>query len=94
MPTESDTIAAIATAAGRGALGIVRLSGPDAVAIAGRVFRGVSGDPASFESHTVHFGRVVSDDGLIDTVLLNVMRAPRSYTGEDSVELSCHGGRV
>ena len=94
MPADTDTIAAIATPAGRGALGIVRMSGPEAVAIAGRVFRGASGDPAGFESHTVHFGRVVSGDGLVDTVLLTLMRAPRSYTGEDTVELSCHGGRV
>lgn len=89
-----DTIAAIATPAGRGALGIVRLSGPQACAIAGRVFRGDGGDVASLPSHTVHLGRVVSDGECLDTVLLTVMRAPRSYTGEDTVELSCHGGRV
>ena len=92
--TNADTIAAIATPAGPGALGIVRLSGPEACAIAGRVFRSGTGDPASFESHTVHFGRVATDGETLDTVLLTVMRAPRSYTGEDTVELSCHGGRV
>lgn len=89
-----ETIAAVATAPGRGALGIVRVSGPEALAVAGRVFRGEGGDPAGFESHTVHFGRVVSAGDLVDTVLLTVMRAPHSYTGEDTVELSCHGGRI
>jgi tRNA modification GTPase len=89
-----DTIAAIATPAGRGALGIVRVSGPEALAVAGRVFRGAGGDPSSFASHTVHFGRVVSAGDLVDTVLLTVLRAPRSYTGEDTVEASCHGGRI
>ena len=89
-----DTIAAIATPAGRGALGIVRLSGPEALAIAGRVFRGSAGEPSGFASHTVHLGQAVSDGELLDTVLLTVMRAPRSYTGEDTAELSCHGGRV
>jgi len=91
---KAETIAAIATPAGPGALGIVRLSGPEACAVAGRVFRGGADDPGSFESHTVHFGRVVSNGETLDTVLLTVMRAPRSYTGEDTVELSCHGGRV
>lgn len=91
---DADTIAAIATPAGRGALGIVRLSGPEACVIAGRVFRGEGGNPSSFPSHTVHFGQVVSNGELLDTVLLTVMRAPRSYTGEDSVEFSCHGGRI
>ena len=89
-----DTIAAIATPAGRGALGIVRLSGPEACVIAGRVFRGEGGDPSSFPTHTVHLGRVVSDGEFLDTVLLTVMRAPHSYTGEETVEVSCHGGRV
>jgi tRNA modification GTPase len=92
------TIAAIATPAGRGALGIVRLSGPAACAIAARVFRCKGGrtdsDPTSFASHTVHLGEVRADGHLVDTALLTVMRAPRSYTGEDTVELSCHGGRV
>ncbi len=94
----ADTIAAIATPAGRGALGIVRLSGPEACAIAARVFCGKGGrtdsDPSSFASHTVHLGDVQSDGDFVDTVLLTVMRAPRSYTGEDTLELSCHGGRV
>ena len=90
----NDTIAAIATPAGRGALGIVRLSGPEAYAIAGGVFRGRDGEPSSFATHTVHLGRAMSDGEFLDTVLLTVMRAPRSYTGEDTVELSCHGGPI
>jgi len=89
-----DTIAAIATPAGRGALGIVRLSGPEACAVAERVFRSGQGDVSSLPSHTVHLGQVVSEGELLDTVLLTVMRSPRSYTGQDAVEFSCHGGRV
>jgi tRNA modification GTPase len=87
-----DTIAALATPAGEGALAVIRISGPDAIAVAERVFRG--GAPlARAATHTVHHGSVVGAHGeLIDEVLATVFRAPRSYTGEESVEISCHGG--
>lgn len=85
-----DTIAAITTPLGQGGVGVVRISGAIAIDIANKVF---TGDVASFVSHTAHWGRIVDLDGSpIDDVLLLVMRAPRSYTGEDTVEVSCHGG--
>jgi tRNA modification GTPase len=88
-----DTIAAIATALGPGAIAIVRLSGDAAVAVADTVFRGVR--LADCPSHTVHHGRILDADGAtVDEVLATVMRAPRSYTTEDMVEFGCHGGSV
>lgn len=87
----TDTIAAIATARGRSALAIVRVSGADAVRIAAGVFSGVNLQGAA--ANTVHFGYVRGRDGdALDQVLATVFRAPRSATGEDVVELSCHGG--
>ncbi len=86
-----DTIAAIATARGRAALAIIRLSGSDAVRIAASRFAGK--DLAAVEAQTMHFGRFVTEDGTeIDQVVASVFRAPRSATGEDVVEFSCHGG--
>ena len=87
-----DTIAALATPAGEGALAVIRISGPGAIAVADSVFRG--GAPlARAGTHTVHHGFVVDGRGeRLDEVLAAVFRAPRSYTGEESVELSCHGG--
>ena len=90
-----DTIAAIATPIGTGAIGVVRISGDEAVAAAERVFRSRSGALVSqFSSHTVHLGFVVdpSSEQIIDECLLTLFRAPSSYTGEDVVEISCHGG--
>jgi tRNA modification GTPase len=87
-----ESIAAIATAPGAGALAVVRVSGPDAVAIGDRVFRGTSG-LASSGGYTVHHGSIVgAGDERFDEVLVTVFRAPRSYTGEDMIEISCHGG--
>ena len=89
----SDTICAISTAAGNGAIALVRLSGSQAVAIADRVFssrkRGFS--LAKQASHTAHFGTISNNGAVIDEVLLTVFRAPHSYTGEDIVEIGCHG---
>lgn len=86
----TDTICAIATATG-GAIGIVRVSGPEAIAITCRVF---SRDISYVKSHTIHYGNIIDTDGtVIDEVLVSVFRAPHSYTGEDSVEISCHGSR-
>ncbi len=92
-----DTIAAIATPPGEGGIGIVRLSGPDALEVASRVFSPSSGiDPRQCASHTIHHGHVGEPDtgAVIDEAILLLMRAPRSYTGEDVVELHGHGGRV
>lgn len=91
MQSEQDTIAAIATARGRAALAVVRLSGPEAIPIAASCFRG--NDLNGATSHTAHFGYVLSRDGsTIDQVVATLFRAPRSSTGEDVVEVTCHGG--
>jgi len=92
-----DTIAAVSTPVGEGGIGIVRLSGVAAIEIADKIFVSKSGalrKVAGFKSHTVHYGHVVSGKGpeIIDEVLLTVMRAPKTYTKEDIVEINCHGG--
>ncbi|HMB93874.1 MAG TPA: tRNA uridine-5-carboxymethylaminomethyl(34) synthesis GTPase MnmE [Rhodothermales bacterium] len=87
----ADTIAALATARGRAALAIVRLSGPKAIEITAACFRGK--DLSTADSHTAHVGFMQTpDDEDIDQVVVTVFRAPRSVTGEDVVEISCHGG--
>ncbi|MBI5150048.1 MAG: tRNA uridine-5-carboxymethylaminomethyl(34) synthesis GTPase MnmE [Candidatus Omnitrophica bacterium] len=88
-----DTIVAIATPLGQGGIGIVRLSGKNAVSIADRMFLSKSKKkPSRFKNFTVHYGDVARGKELIDEALLTVMRAPRSYTREDVVEISSHGG--
>jgi len=88
----NDTIAAIATAPGDAAISIIRISGSQTIEVTNRIF---SSDVSSFASHTAHYGKILSADGeVIDTVLLLIMRNPRSYTGEDSVEIFCHGGSI
>lgn len=90
-----DTIAALATPWGEGGLAIIRVSGPHALAVADRVFvpAGRSGaKPSEAPSHTVHFGRLVRHGQPVDEVLLTVLRAPRTYTRQDTVEISAHGG--
>ena len=87
-----DTIVAPATAPGESAVAIARLSGPGAFALAARHFRGKR-SPEKSPSHRILFGQFIGGDGtLVDTVLLSIFRAPRSYTGEDVVEISSHGG--
>jgi tRNA modification GTPase len=88
---DGDTIAAISTPAGEGAIAMVRVSGEEAIAVADRIFRG-SDKPSDFPSHTLRLGEIVVGDRVIDQVMLSVHRAPASYTGEDLVEISCHGG--
>jgi len=86
-----DTIAAISTPFGEGAIAVLRLSGPRATEIAGAIFRGKR--PATeWPARVQHFGAVFDEGGKLDDVLLTVFRAPHSYTGEDVVEISCHGG--
>ncbi len=89
----SDTIAAIATAPGEAGLCIVRMSGPDALKIADRVFLGHS-LPSNCQSHTVHYGHIVDpvSKDRVDEVLVTIMHKPRTYTCEDVVEISGHGG--
>ena len=88
-----DTIAAIATPPGQGGIGIVRLSGPRALSIAGVVFQLKSNKKiADAPTHTVHYGRIIRGGRAIDEGLLTVMRGPKSYTTEDVVEINCHAG--
>ncbi|MBQ8912561.1 MAG: tRNA uridine-5-carboxymethylaminomethyl(34) synthesis GTPase MnmE, partial [Lachnospiraceae bacterium] len=95
MIAGNDTIAAIATPSGNSGIGIVRISGTDAVKIADEVIRSRSGkslDLFSVNSHTVHYGFIFDGNTVIDEVLCTVYRSPRSFTSEDTVEINCHGG--
>jgi len=87
----NQTIAAIATPPGEGGIAVIRISGKEAIPIAASIF---SGPVASYKSHTCHFGKILDGDEVIDEALIIVMRAPRSYTGEDTVEIQCHGGSL
>ena len=89
-----DTIAAIATAMAPSGIGIVRISGPEAVAVADRLYRGKKKEKklADMKSHTIHYGWIVEKEQVLDEVLVMLMRGPHSYTGEDTVEIDCHGG--
>ena len=90
-----DTIAAIATPLGEGGLAMIRLSGSQALAVANRCFVPVGPDsraPSTAATHTLHYGRIVRAGHPVDEVLLAVMLAPRTYTREDVVEITCHGG--
>lgn len=89
-----DTIAAIATAMAPSGIGIVRISGPEAVAVADRLYRGKKKEKklADMKSHTIHYGWIVENEQILDEVLVMLMRGPHSYTGEDTVEIDCHGG--
>jgi tRNA modification GTPase len=92
--TQSDTIAAISTPIGEGAIALVRVSGVNAIGVADKIFRGKD-TPSRFASHAQHVGEVVDEgNALIDQVMIAVHRAPASYTGEDLVEISCHGGML
>src|SRR6266702_1761624 len=92
--TVADTIAAISTPPGEGAIALVRISGPNAIEIADKVFRGRE-LPSRFASHVQHLGEIFSaEKQLIDQVVLSVHRAPASYSGEDLVEIACHGGTL
>ncbi len=90
-----ETIAAIATAVSDSGIGIVRISGDEAIPVADRIYRNARGEKAlkQYDSHTIHYGFIVEEDGsVIDEVMLSVMKAPKSYTAEDTVEINCHGG--
>ncbi|HEY9003777.1 MAG TPA: tRNA uridine-5-carboxymethylaminomethyl(34) synthesis GTPase MnmE [Mucilaginibacter sp.] len=89
MNIKEETIVALATPNGVGAIAVIRLSGPDAITIANSVFKGK--DLTKQESHTIHFGQIMDEDLLLDEVLVSLFVAPRSYTSENVVEISCHG---
>mgnify|MGYP000434296285 FL=1 len=92
---KNDTIAAIATALSDSGIGIIRISGDDAIYIVDSIFRSPSGKRilTKVQSHTIHYGYIVdSDENVIDEVMVAVMKAPKSYTTEDTVEINCHGG--
>ena len=90
---KKDNICALATASGIGAISIIRVSGPDAIAICDQLFKSVKKGKSLLEqkSHTIHLGTFMNNDHLIDEVLVSIFKGPNSYTGENVVEISCHG---
>ena len=94
MTFHNDTIAAIATAMSDSGIGIVRISGDDAIPIVDKIFRSVNPDKKliNVKSHTVHYGFIYDGDTFLDEVMVIIMKAPRSYTMENTVEINCHGG--
>lgn len=93
MYSESSTIAAISTSMSEAGIGIVRMSGEDAFEIADRIYRGKNNKRLSGQkSHTIHYGYIEEDGETIDEVLVMLMRGPHTFTGEDTVEINCHGG--
>ena len=87
-----DTIVAISTAQGIGAIAVIRLSGHEAISIADKVFKKPTGESlASQHSHSVHFGAIYHCERLLDEVVVGLFKNPKSYTGEDVIEISCHG---
>jgi len=95
MIDTTDTVAAIATPLGEGGLAVIRISGPEALGIADRCFAPVgksSLKPSVAPSHTIHYGRIVRGGKVVDEAMVAVMRAPRTLTREDVVEITCHGG--
>ncbi len=93
MKNHLDVIAAISTAVSPSGIGIVRMSGRGAVKIGDKVYKGRKGKRLSSEkSHTIHYGYIVDGEDVIDEVLVMLMLSPNTYTGEDTVEINCHGG--
>lgn len=88
----NDTIVALATPSGAGAIAVIRISGKEAITIASSVFQSVSGkDITKQRTHTLHLGHIVDDNKVLDQVLLSLFKGTNSYTGENTVEISCHG---
>ena len=85
-----DTIAAISTALGIGAISIVRVSGDESINIVNSIFKGK--DLTKVETHTIHYGHIVDNENIIDEVLVTIMKSPKTFTKEDIVEINCHGG--
>lgn len=86
----NDTIAAISTTLGVGAISIIRVSGNNAIEIVNKIFKGK--DLKQVDTHTINYGHIIDNDEIIDEVLISVMKAPRTFTTEDVVEINCHGG--
>lgn len=94
---KTDTIAAIATALSDSGIGIIRVSGEEAIPIVRKIYRNKKNEDvlSDYQSHTIHYGFIVDEDGnLLDEVMVSVMKAPHSYTTEDTVEINCHGGAL
>ena len=90
--THQDTIIALATASGAGAIAVLRVSGPEALTISNTLFKSIHNkDLLNQPTHTVHLGHIVDGDRILDEVLVSIFKNPQSYTGEDVVEISCHG---
>ncbi len=90
--THQDTIVALASPAGAGAIAVIRVSGPEAIAICTPLFRSIhQKDLAAQKTHTIHLGHIVDQDRVIDEVLVSLFKNSNSYTGEPTVEISCHG---
>lgn len=88
----TETIVALATPAGAGAIAVIRVSGKDAIAICAPLFRSIKGkDLSKQKTHTIHLGHIVDDDRILDEVLVSLFKGTNSYTGEPTVEISCHG---
>ncbi|MCB0490308.1 MAG: tRNA uridine-5-carboxymethylaminomethyl(34) synthesis GTPase MnmE [Cyclobacteriaceae bacterium] len=88
-PTPADTIVALATAQGISAIAVIRLSGEDSISLVNRLFKGK--DLTQEPSHTLHYGTLQDSESVLDEVLVSIFKAPRSFTTENSVEISCHG---
>ena len=91
---QTETIAAIATAMSDSGIGIIRISGEDSISIAEKIYRSKLNNKklSQVKSHTIHYGFIYDEDELLDEVMVAVMKAPNSYTTENTVEINCHGG--
>ena len=93
MNFNNDTIAAVATALNDSGIGIIRVSGDDAIEIVNKIYRSPGKKQlVDFESHTINYGFIYDEEELLDEVMVSIFKAPRSYTAEDTVEINCHGG--
>ena len=89
---KNDTIIALATPPGTGAIAVIRLSGTDSIKISNSLFNSLNGKQLiNQDTHTINLGYIVDGNTILDKVLVSIFKAPRSYTGENIVEISCHG---
>ena len=87
-----DTIVALATPSGAGAVAIIRVSGKDAITLVNGIFKSIKNkDLTTQKTHTLHLGHIVDGERVLDQVLVSVFKGPNSYTGENTIEISCHG---
>ena len=92
---DNTTIAAIATPHGTGGISVIRVSGSECISICDKIFKAKSGKSLAYaKTHTIHYGNIVVEGKIVDEVLVSVMRAPNTFTREDTVEINCHGGLV